>query len=140
MREKRSAVAGRIVDLRREIDKLQADLYHIYAVLRLYGLEPAEIPTKGRMPKRSAYFGRFEISRRCREAFRDQETITADDVSVRAMMDKGLDPAIERKMRAGFIKRILVTLHAMAKTGAVIKLGQGKGVRWDLVEKEPRLV
>lgn len=32
LKEKRSAVAGRIVDLRREADKLQADLVHIDAV------------------------------------------------------------------------------------------------------------
>ena len=56
LRDKRAAVAGRIVDLRREMDKLQADLLHLDAVLKLYGLEPAEIPNKGRMPVRSAYF------------------------------------------------------------------------------------
>ena len=52
LRDKRAAVAGRIVDLRREMDKLQADLLHLDAVLKLYGLEPAEIPDKGRMPVR----------------------------------------------------------------------------------------
>jgi len=54
LREKRSEMAGRIVDLRRELDRLQADLVHVDAVCRLYGLEPSEIPTKGRMPVRSA--------------------------------------------------------------------------------------
>jgi hypothetical protein len=67
LKEKRSAVAGRIVDLRREAEKLQADLVHIDAVLRLYDVEPEEIPTKGRLAIRSAYFGRNEISRRCRD-------------------------------------------------------------------------
>lgn len=43
LKEQRSRVAGRIVDLRREMDKLQADLVHIDAVLRLYDVEPAEI-------------------------------------------------------------------------------------------------
>ena len=72
LRERRSAVAGRIVDMRREIDKLQADLLHLDAVLKLYGLEPAEISNKGRMPVRSAYFGRDEISRRCRDMLREK--------------------------------------------------------------------
>jgi len=58
LKEKRSAVAGQIVDMQRDLDRLQADLFHIDQVLRLYGLDPEEIPTKGRMPKRSAYFGR----------------------------------------------------------------------------------
>jgi len=53
LHEERSAVAGRIVDLRREIDKRQADLTHMDAVLRLYGLKPVEIPNKGRMPRRT---------------------------------------------------------------------------------------
>ena len=44
LKEQRSAVAGRIIDLRREIDKLQADLVHIDAVLRLYDVEPEDIP------------------------------------------------------------------------------------------------
>jgi hypothetical protein len=35
LREKRSDVAPEIVDLPRQIDRLQADLFHIDAVLRL---------------------------------------------------------------------------------------------------------
>lgn len=128
--EKRSAVAGRIVDLRREIDKLQADLMHIDAVLKLYGLEPAEIPNKGRMPVRSAYFGRNELSRRCRDELREKGSIRADDVAVRAMRDKGMDPEKDRKTRADFIKRILVSLHDLRKAGMVEKIGHGRGVRW----------
>jgi len=132
--QKRSAVAGRIVDLRREIDKLQADLMHIDAVLKLYGLEPAEIPNKGRMPVRSAYFGRNELSRRCRDELREKGSIRADDVAVRAMRDKGMDPEADRKTRADFIKRILVSLHDLRKAGMVEKIGHGRGVRWSATE------
>jgi len=39
------------VDLRREIDRLLSDLFHVDQVLKLYGEEPGDIPTKGRMPK-----------------------------------------------------------------------------------------
>src|SRR5476651_1352564 len=92
LREKRSAVAGQIVDLRCQVDRLQADLLHLDAVLKLYDLEPAEIPNKGRMPVRSAYFGRNEISRRCRDMLREKGTVRADDVAVLAMQEKGLDP------------------------------------------------
>jgi hypothetical protein len=135
LREKRSAVAGQIVDLRRQADKLQADLMHIDAVLKLYGLEPAEIPTKGRMPVRSTYFGRNELSRRCRDQLREKGTIRADDVAVQAMRDKGMDPDADRKTRADFIRRILVSLHDLRKAGYVDKIGHGRGVRW--VAKAP---
>lgn len=136
LKERRSAVAGRIVDLRREVDKLQADLVHIDAVLRLYDVEPAEIPAKGRMPIRSAYFGRNEISRRCRDMLREKGSIRADDVAVEAMRDKRLDPEKERKLRTDFNRRILVTLHDMVKAGHIEKVGHGRGVRWQARESE----
>ena len=134
LREKRSAVAGEIVELRLKLDKLQADLFHIDAVLRLYDVEPGKIPTKGRVPVRSAYFGRNEITRRIREALNAQDTIKADDVTVRAMLDKGIDPEKERKLRVNFTQRILTSLHDLRKTGEVERIGYGRGVRWRLAE------
>lgn len=59
----RSAVAGRIVDLGREVEKLKANLHHIDAVLRLYDVKPEEIPTKDRVSSRSVYFARNAVSR-----------------------------------------------------------------------------
>ena len=108
---------------------MQADLFHIDAVLKLYGQEPSEIPTKGRVPKRSSYFGRNEISRRCYDLLREQSTIKADDVTVKAMRDKGLDPEADRKLRVDISKRILTTLSDLRKAGTVEKIGQGRGVR-----------
>ena len=108
LREKRSAVAGKIIDTQRELDRLQADLFHIDAVLKLYGQDASEIPTKGRMPKRSTYFGRNEITRRCYDLLREKGSIRADDVTVRAMRGKGLDPEAARKVRVDFTRRILV--------------------------------
>jgi hypothetical protein len=90
LREKRSAVAGQIVELRRQLDRLQADLFHIDAVLRLYDVEPSEIPTKGRVPVRSAYFGRNEITRRIYDALRERGAVKAVDIAAQAMRDKGL--------------------------------------------------
>ena len=99
---------------------------HINAVLKLYRLEPAEISNKGRMPVRSAYFGRSELSRRCRDELRERGSIRADDVAVRAMRDKGLDPEADRKTRADFIKRILVSLHDLRKAGMIEKIGHSR--------------
>ena len=131
LKQKRSEVAGRMVDLRRELDRLQGDLAALDSVLRLYDVEPAEIPTKGRMPVRSAYFGRNEITRRCRDMLRERGTIRAEDVTIQAMRDKGLDPE-NRKLRRDFTRRILVSLHDLRKAGAVAKVGHGRGVTWRL--------
>lgn len=136
LKEKRSAVAGRIVDMRRELDNLQADLVHIDSVLRLYDIEPEEIPTEGRMPVRSAYVGRYEISRRCRDLIRECGIIRAVDVAVRAMRDKHLDPVADRKTRRDFTRRILITLHDLRKAGTVEKVGHGRGVRWQASPSE----
>jgi hypothetical protein len=138
LRHKRSEIAGLIVDLRRQLDRLQAELFHVDAVLRMYGEEPADIPTKGRMPVRSAYFGRREITRRCLEAMRDKGIVSADDVAIQAMRDKGLDPESDRKQRTDFGKRILVSLHDLRRAGHVEKIGAGKGVRWKLAVSPDR--
>ena len=138
LRDKRAAVAGRIVDLRREMDKLQADLLHLDAVLRLYGLEPAEIPNKGRMPVRSAYFGRNEMSRRCRDMLRERGTVKADDIAVLAMREKGMDPEADRKTRSDFIRRILVSLHDLRKANVIEKVGHGRGVVWRFLPPDPQ--
>jgi RNase P protein component len=124
LQAKRSEMAGRMIDLRREMDRLQADLVHVDAVLRLYGLEPDAVPTKGRMPVRRTYFGRNEIRRRCRDALREKGSIPADDVKVRAMRAKGLDPE-NRKLRAAFARRIPVGMLDLIKAGTVRKVGQG---------------
>jgi len=130
LRGRWAAVAGRIVDLRREIDKLQADLLHLDAVLTLYGLEPAEMPNNGRMPVRSAYFNRNEISRHCRDMLQERGTMKADEIAVLAMREKGLDPEADRKTRCDFIRRILVSLHDLRKAGTIEKVGHGRGVIW----------
>jgi hypothetical protein len=132
LKEKRSAVAGQIVELRNQIDRLQADLFHLDAVLKLYGLDPEEIPTKGRVPKRSAFFGRNEITRRCYDLLRERGTIKAEDVAVKAMLEKGLDPAADRTQRVDFTRRILVSLHDLKKVGTVEKIGEKRGVKWRL--------
>jgi hypothetical protein len=133
LKEKRSAVAGQIVELRGQIDRLQADLFHLDRVLKIYGLDPEDVPTKGQVPKRSAFFGRNEITRRCYDLLRERETLKAEDVAVKAMLEKGLDPGADRKQRIDFTRRILVSLHDLKKAGTVEKIGEKRGVKWRLV-------
>jgi hypothetical protein len=132
LRERRAALARQIVDVQQQLDRLRGDLIHIDAVLKLYGVEAADIPMKGRVSVRSTYFDRNEVSRRIRDLLRERETISADDVSVRAMQDKRLDPDRDRKLRADFTRRVLVSLHDMMKAGQVERIGAGRGVRWRL--------
>ena len=84
------------------------------------------------MPIRPAFFGRNEITRRCYDLLREKGTITADDVTVRAMRDKGLDPEADRNQRTDFTRRILVSLHDLRRAGTVEKVGAGRGVKWKL--------
>jgi len=102
LRDKRSAVAGQIIELRRQAEQLEADLFHIDAVLRLYEVEPSDIPTKGRVPKRSAYFARKEITQRIYDALRTQGDVSAVEIAAKAMRDKGLDPETNKKVRTNF--------------------------------------
>jgi hypothetical protein len=135
LRDKRADLARQVVEARRQIDKLQADLFHVDTVLRLYGEDPGDIPLKGRIGKLSPYFGRAEMSRRCRDALRERPSVKADDIAVQAMKDKGLDPNKDQKLRSDFIRRILVSLHDLRKAGEVEKVGHGRGVVWRL--KQP---
>lgn len=93
-------------------------------------------PTKGRMPVRSPYFGRYEISRRCREAMREADTVRADDIAARAMRDKSMDPDKDRKTRSDFNRRILATLYDLRKAGRIEEVGHGRGVRWQVIEHQ----
>jgi hypothetical protein len=47
---------------------------------RLYGEDPQDVPTKARMPIRSAFFGRNEITLGCYDLLGEKGTITADEV------------------------------------------------------------
>ena len=95
----------------------------IDSILRLYDVEPSEIPTKGRTPVRSAYFGRNEITRRCRNMLRE----------------KGRAPE-NPKLWRDFTRRILVSLHDLRKAGAVYKVEYGHDVTWRLTGAGTNLV
>lgn len=103
--------------------------------LRLYEVEPADIPTKGRVPVRLGYFGRNEITRRIYDALRVRGEVSAVEIATDAMRDKGMDPN-DRKIRTSFAQRFLTSLHDLRKTGKVESVGTGKGVRWRLLNGE----
>ncbi len=81
-------------------------------------MEPAEIPTKGRVPVRSPYFARTEITRRIYDALRTSGEVCAAEIASQAMRDKGLDLA-NKKLRTAFAQRFLTSLHDLRKAGTV---------------------
>jgi hypothetical protein len=91
------------------------------------------------MPKRSTYFGRNEISRLCYDQLRENWNVSAADLVVRAMMEKGLDPQADRKLRVDFTKRRLVSFHDLVKNGIGRKVGAGNGVRLGVGRSAGRL-
>jgi hypothetical protein len=98
--EKRAEIAGRISELERTTDQLRAELIHVDAVLRLFRpeIDLETIPEKTRKPRQSDYFGRGKITRARLEILRDAEGdgwLTADEITVKIMRIKGLDPAVD---------------------------------------------
>lgn len=138
---KRSEILAAITELERQANQLCADLAHVDATLRMLDpeLEIETLPVRGPRPKRSKYFSHGEISRRCLEALRDapgEGWLSGDDIAVRAMRDKRLDPERDRRLRTDFVRRILQTLDSLERRyGRVMKSGSGRGIKWKLSEK-----
>lgn len=131
---KRRDVAFEVAELERATEAKRQDLIHIDAVIRLFApeLDLENVPERKRRPRRLAYFGHGEISRRCFDMLRGGATLAASDIARQAMTDKELNWETERQMRIEFTRRITMQLNAMARKGEVAKLGSGRGVRWQL--------
>lgn len=136
---KRAEVAGLILDLERQAEQNRKLILHIDATLK--ALDPEiklhTIRVKHRAAERSSYFAPGEIAGRCRDLLREAGArgITADDVTVKAMDDKGVGPGDE-KIRRDFLKRFHWTLGRLVTNGDVVRIGYGKGVKWRLRDLE----
>jgi hypothetical protein len=141
LRTKRAEVAGLIDSLERRIAQCRADLVHLDSVLRLY--QPERDPTEIR-PKRSVhrnrYFASGELARLCLEAFRGTpEPLPFADIVERVIAAKGFN-ASDRVLRTAIGELAKATLAPMRRRGTVEKIGQGRGVRWRLTEREPAML
>jgi hypothetical protein len=140
LRAKRAEVAGLIDSLERLLSQHRADLMHLDGVLRLYQPErdPEEIRPR-RLMRRNRYFERGELSRLCREAFRDAKgPLAVADIINQVIAAKGFD-AGDRVLRAAIGDLVKATLGPMRRRGAIERIGQGRGVRWRLAEPDPGL-
>jgi hypothetical protein len=141
LRNKRAELAGLIAMHEREIDRLRSVLIHLDATLLLFdpATDPEDIAPRKRNPKRLHYFGPGEQSRRVLEAIRDHSSISALELAVAAMTDKGF-PETVRQVRREFVSRFTKTLQNQVRRGTIERIGNGRGVRFKVAEPAPNLL
>jgi len=141
LRNKRADLAGQIEMHNREIDRLRSELVHLDATLRLFDpyIQPDEIASRKRWPRRTDYFARGELTRLVFDAIRENGTTAASELAAAAMTAQSI-PESDNAIRRDFVARFLNTFHDLLRRGTVEKIGQGRGVRWKLAEREPGLL
>src|SRR5258706_13008985 len=95
--DKRAEIAGKILDLERQLRVHRSELMHLDAAMTLLDpeIKPHSIRSKHPMADRSGHFGMGEISKRCYDGLREggELGVSPDEIALKAMADKGLDPA-----------------------------------------------
>lgn len=132
--KKRAELLFEIGQREREIERLQTELVHLDAVLRMFrpNFKAASLPVRHRRPTKSPYFRHGELTQRIFDALRQHGTISSKDVAVQAMRDKGLDPDTDPTIRTDFVRRVGLQLNAMQRDGKVERMGKGSTLRWKL--------
>jgi hypothetical protein len=141
LRNRRASITGQIEMHQREIERLRVDLVHLDATMRLLdpGTDPNDIMPRRRLPKRSHYFDRGEQSRRVYQALRERGIVTAVELALAAMADKGI-PETDKGVRQDFVARFTNTLHDQLRRGTVERIGELRNVRWKLAPAESDLL
>src|SRR5437016_3377019 len=104
-----------------EIDRLHARLYSEYQVF------------SAASARKWSKFGLVF------EAIREHGTTAAAELAAAAMTARSI-PESDNAIRRDFVARFLNTFHDLLRRGTVEKIGQGRGVRWKLAEREPGLL
>jgi hypothetical protein len=134
LRRKRAEVSGYIADLERKIARQQVNLAHIDATIRLFSpdTDPSAIPPK-RTYRRTRYFAKGELSRRCLDALRTANgaPITAMTITKAVMADKAL-PANDATLASALTEMVLTILRRLYKRGTAVKSGTSRNAQWVL--------
>jgi hypothetical protein len=135
LRTKRAEVSGYIRELENKLKRQRANLVHIDATIRVFApdLKPESIRPK-RLYRRTGYFARNELYRRCLNALREANAapLAASVIVKGAMADKGLN--MEDAALVGTItEMVLTSLRRLSRRGAVIKTGTSRDAQWVLV-------
>ncbi len=129
---KREQISKRIVELRKQITRHKTEIVQIDAAIALFATDLTAAKRKASRFARSEHFASGELTRRCREAMRQASgPISADELAVKAMQDKGMDPA-DVATRADFVQRFVWTLTRMLAHHRMEKIGRGPDARWRL--------
>ncbi|HJS85844.1 MAG TPA: hypothetical protein VJ779_10315 [Acetobacteraceae bacterium] len=128
---KREEISKRIADLERQIRKHKAEMAQIDGTIGLFAPDVKQAKREVTRFARSAHFVTGELTQRVQAALREAEgrAITADEIAVRAMREKGLDMG-DGELRADITRRFLWTLNRLLGRGAVTKEGWGAAARW----------
>jgi hypothetical protein len=131
---KRAEILFEIAEAEKRIERLQAELAHLDAVLRIFrpNFKAEGLPVRHRRPTKSPYFRHGELTQRIFDALRERGEIASADVAVQAMHDKGLDPENDPATRTDFVRRVGLQLNDMARKGKVERIGKGRALRWIL--------
>lgn len=132
--KKRTDLVFEIAQHEQAIERLQTELVHVDAVLRMFRPEfkTDALPTRQRRPTKSPYFRHGELTQRIFTGMREQGEVTSAGVAAQAMRDKGLDPENDRTTRTDFVRRVGLQLNAMQRDGKIERLGKGSSLRWRL--------
>jgi hypothetical protein len=134
--KKRADLLFEISQREREIERLQTELVHVDAVLRMFRPEfkAESLPVRHRRPSKSPYFRHGELTQRIYDALREHGTISSVDVAAQAMRDKGLDPNTDPVTRTDFVRRVGLQLNALQRDRKIERIGKGKALRWRLCQ------
>lgn len=131
---KRAELLFEIAEAEKRIARLQTELVHLDAVLRLFrpDFKTEGLPVRHRRPTKSPYFAHGELTKRIYDAFRASPTIASLEIAVAAMRDKGLDPENDKPTRTDFVRRVTIALGDMVRKRKVERVGRGRAMRWRL--------
>lgn len=132
--KKRADLLFEIDQHERALERLQTELVHLDAVLRMFrpDFKAEALPVRHRRPTKSPYFRHGELTQRIFDALRERETINSTEVAAKAMRDKGLDPENDPVTRTDFVRRVGLQLNALQRDGKIERIGKGSTLRWRL--------
>jgi hypothetical protein len=136
LRAKRAEISGYIHDLEKKVKRMRANLAHIDATIRVFApdINPDSIPPKRRY-RRSRYFAKGELSRRCLDMLRVAAgtPIAAPAIAKAAMADKGMNADEDAQLKA-VTEMVLLSLGRLRRRGVVTKTGTSRDAKWTLTE------
>lgn len=130
LKEKRAAIAGRIISFKKQIAKHHKELASLDATITLFepsykigSIKPI------RKQQRSKLFKLGALGRLCIDALRRAETpLSTHEVVAAVAVAVGQGKASEAVLRA----TVRSNLAYMARRGTVVKIGKGLGCKWGL--------